>query len=235
MSLETISDHTIHSGFVSENSRVLDVGANVGLFSHEMIRRFHCRCVAVEPSPRIFDRIGTHDLLQKHNIAIVGSAGSVQFHVSDIAVASSLVRIPEGFSETVTVVGKRLEDFVEEIGWSRIDVLKMDIEGAEIGVIGSCSDAFLGSIGQVTVEFHDHIGLVSVADIESVIERFRRLGFLAMSRYRGCYYDTLFINQTLCPVSSVEYAWMKHGVLNWEGLKRRLGRWHEKLRAQPMH
>ena len=46
--IETIEDHTIHTRFLSSNSRVLDLGANRGSFSKAMITRFGCQCVAVE-------------------------------------------------------------------------------------------------------------------------------------------------------------------------------------------
>ncbi len=39
-------------------------------------------------------------------------------------------------------------------GVDRIDLLKIDIEGAEIGMFDDCTDEELSSIGQITVEFH---------------------------------------------------------------------------------
>lgn len=227
MSLIVIEDHTLHTRFLNETSVVLDLGANRGSFAKTVIDRFHCRCVAVEPSPEMFAKIEPHPLLQKYNVAITASEGAVDFHLSDIPVSSSLAHKPEGMAGTITVTGRRLDNFISELGLSRIDLLKMDIEGVEIDVLRSCSDQLLQSIGQLTIEFHDHMNVVSKSDIELQVDRLERLGFICLSRYLGCYYDTLFINQAFCPISQVEYLWYRHVIRNWEGLGRRL----QKLRG----
>lgn len=221
MNLDIIADHTLHPGFVTDTSIVVDLGANQGGFSQAMIARFGCRCIAVEPSPIMFRRIKANDLLETHNLAIAPSNGPVAFHLSSTSVASSMVREPSGTIATVTVAGKTLEQFCADIALPAIDVLKMDIEGAEIGVIDSCSDAFLRRVGQLTVEFHDHVDLVSQVDIKRVIRRLESLGFRHFSRYRRSYYDTLFLNQNLCPISPAEYVWNRHVLNNWHAVMRR--------------
>jgi FkbM family methyltransferase len=229
MPIETIEDHTLHTRFLTNESLVIDLGANRGSFVKEMIERFHCRCIAVEPSPKMFQQIEPHHLLQKYNFAIASTSGLIDFHLSDIPVSSSLAYKPEDLSETITVSCKRLDEFILELGLSTIDVLKMDIEGVELEVLQSCPDNLLKSIGQITVEFHDHVGVVSKEDIETLIKRFKSLGFLHFSRYLGCHYDTLFINQELCPISTAEYLWFRHFLRNWEGIKRRIYRWKETI------
>jgi FkbM family methyltransferase len=224
MSLEIIEDHTLDTRFLNNDSIVLDLGANCGSFSRTMTERFHCRCIAVEPSPRMFQQIEAHQLLQKYNFAIAPSEGPVDFHISDISVSSSLAYRPESLSETITIRGRRLDDFISELGLSYIDVIKMDIEGIEIDVLGSCSDSLLKSVGQFTIEFHDNIGAVSKSDVETLVQRFEDLGFLYFTRYLGCYYDTLFINQAFCPISTAEYLWSRHVARNWQGIGRRLQR-----------
>jgi len=169
----------------------------------------------------MFQKIESHELLQKYNFAITCSNGSVDFYISDIPVSSSLAYQPKSISEKITVLGKRLDDFISELGFYTIDVLKMDIEGIEIEVLRSCSDDLLKSIGQITTEFHDHLGCVSKSDIKAQIKRLEGLGFLHYSGYLDCYYDTLLINQSLCPISTFEYLWLRHIFRNWQGITRR--------------
>jgi len=135
------------------------------------------------------------------------------------------------FAQTVSVPGKRLDEFASDLGLTHIDLLKMDIEGAELDVLASCSDRFLRSIAQLTVEFHDHVGVVSKEDIRAVIRRFHSLGFVHLSRYRGCYYDTLFINRARCHLPLAEYFWLRHCVQNWRGVVRRLDRFVTRARS----
>ena len=227
MPLEIIEDHTLHTRFLTPESVVLDLGANQGCFSRTMMQRFRCRCIAVEPSPAMFQQIEPHPLLQKYNVAIAPCEGTFDFHVSDIPVSSSLGYKPEHWLETIPIQCRKLDTFITELEVPRIDVLKMDIEGIEIDVLRSCSDQVLRSVGQITVEFHDHIGVVSKTDIEAQIQRFQALGFLHFSRYLGCHYDTLFVNQVLCPISTAEYFWFRHVVRNWQGIGRRWQKWQQ--------
>ncbi len=87
MPIETIEDHTLHTRFLTNESLVIDLGANCGSFAKEMIERFRCRCIAVEPSPKMFQQIETHPLLQKYNFAISSTSGLMDFHLSDIPVS----------------------------------------------------------------------------------------------------------------------------------------------------
>lgn len=225
MTFEVIEDHTLHTRFLNSESVVLDLGANCGSFSKAMIERFQCRCIAVEPSPRMFEQIEPHPRLEKYHLAIAPESKPFDFHISDIPVASSLAHKPASLVETITIEAKRLDDLISDLGLARVDLIKMDIEGIEIDVLRSCSDKLLKSVGQITIEFHDHIGSVSRADIESQIARFKSLGFIHFSKYLGCYYDTLFLNQALCPISTLESLWFRHAVRNWKGIERRLQRW----------
>lgn len=224
MSLDLVSDHTIHPRFVTAGSVVVDLGANRGDFSAAMIARFGCRCVAVEASPATYRELERSDRLEAHNLAITPTPGPVAFNLSRVTVASSMMHEPAEAFATVTVVGKTLEQFCRDAGVPSLDVLKMDIEGAEVGVLDACSDEFLRRIGQITVEFHDHAGLVSRAEVRRVIDRLDALGFRYFSRYLHCYYDTLFLNRQRCPISSPEYLWNRHVLRNWQGVVRRVRR-----------
>jgi FkbM family methyltransferase len=48
-----------------------------------------------------------------------------------------------------------LEAFVKREGISRIDILQMDIEGAEFDILLNCDKALLGSIREILFEYHD--------------------------------------------------------------------------------
>ncbi|PSF35409.1 FkbM family methyltransferase [Aphanothece hegewaldii CCALA 016] len=222
MGFQIIEDHSLHSRYLNENSLILDLGGNQGTFSQAMVERFNCQCVIVEPSPKLFSQIKESNQIKKYNLAITNVSQPVNFNLSDIPVSSSLIYNPQLHQDTITVQGKRLDELVSELGWQKIDLIKMDIEGVEIDVLNSCSDEFLKSIAQLTVEFHDHVNFVDKPEIEKLINRFESLGFLWISRYLGCYYDTWLINTKLCQISQIEYLWLRHIVRNWWGLKRRI-------------
>jgi hypothetical protein len=70
-------------------------------------------------------------------------------------------------------LGRTLGDF----GISDIEVLKMDIEGAELEVIDSLDDNFFRGVRQMTIEFHDFLGYASTLEVNRRIDRLADIGF----------------------------------------------------------
>lgn len=91
INLETIHWHTICPQFLNSSSRVLDLGANYGLFAKAITDRFGCQCVAVEPSPVPFEAIETGPNISKIHAAAGATPGRMGFRVDEEnTLASSL-------------------------------------------------------------------------------------------------------------------------------------------------
>ena len=74
-----------------------------------------------------------------------------------------------------------LEAFCAEHSIDRIDLVKMDIEGAELDVFDTISSLLLQRIVQMTVDFHDFLQPADIPRIEAVIRRLRREGFWTLN------------------------------------------------------
>jgi hypothetical protein len=75
----------------------------------------------------------------------------------------------------------------------------VDIEGSEAQLFGSTSDATLGRIGQIGVEFHDFIpNTISSDNVRQIRRRLERLGFVCLPFSYLCPHqdtcDLLFVN-----------------------------------------
>lgn len=221
--IETIEFHTFHPRFIGRDSLVLDLGANFGRFSHQIADRYGCRCLALEPSPEVFPHLRDSERVRKYQIAVCGTSGAVPFHVSEQDLASTILPLP-GAVRTVEVPAVKLEDFIREHGRDRIALVKMDIEGAEVEVMDSCSDALLASIEQLSIEFHDFCGLVSGANVRRIVDRLEKLGFFYVRMSRVGNQDTWFINRRLCKISTAECLFIKWLSRNWRGFCRVTGR-----------
>jgi FkbM family methyltransferase len=199
MSIEIIESHSVLPDIISPGSIVVDCGANVGRFSLEMIKRFGCLCYAIEAAPDTFSRIPEAANLHRYNFALCATNKVVMLSVNeDITRSSIAVNSKEN---TIAVQGRNLEEFLmRELAERPIDVLKMDIEGAEIEVIDSLNDDVIKRVGQWTIEFHDFMDLNSVSDVERCVERIVKLGFheLFWSRYRNNM-DVLLVNKDRFP------------------------------------
>jgi FkbM family methyltransferase len=182
--LEHVKTHTFFAGSLTLQSVVVDLGANVGAFADELNRRFDCRCLAVEALPDLCATIPRRPGLEVFNVAISDADGPVTLHLSDNRECNSVdlsIATAFGYRGTVTCEGMTLETFLERQGVGQIDLLKVDIEGAEGPMFGATPDAVLQRARQVSIEFHDFIrDSISTEEVRSIFDRMGRLGFHCM-------------------------------------------------------
>jgi FkbM family methyltransferase len=208
MPLVTIRDHTFFNGNLGPGSVVLDLGANVGDFARQMVTRFGCRCYCVEAAPDTFKKISSDARVTKANYAVSGKSGTANLHIDSNPESSSLQASGSNDCRpVVTVPAKTLGEVFAEFGLGQVDLIKMDIEGAEIGVLDATPDKLLNRVRQFTIEFHDFNGMTAVSDVRRVLKRFRDLGWLVYTRSLRSYLDTLIINPHLCSCSPRELWW----------------------------
>jgi len=143
-------------------ARIIDCGANIGL-SVLYFKRLDpsCRIVAFEPDPRLFaalsENCARHGLrdVESVNSAVWTHAGTLPFW-SEGSDAGRLVDVgaapaPGGSLEVSAV---RLRDV---LGDAPVDLLKLDVEGAEAEVLLDCADR-LDAVDHLFVEYHSMLG-----------------------------------------------------------------------------
>jgi FkbM family methyltransferase len=199
--LVAVHGHHLFAPGLDPGSVVIDAGAHTGQFSSAIVGRFGCLCLALEPVPELQARIAEGPRLRKFLLALGGTDGEVTLHLSDNPEANSVhpqVASELGHRGTLVARISTLSSFLREAEVERADLLKLDIEGAEIAVLETTTDETLRRLGQITVEFHDF--LESFADhrpIEALKRRLRQNGFtcVVLSRPASNHSDTLFINR----------------------------------------
>ncbi|WP_326552384.1 FkbM family methyltransferase [Micromonospora sp. NBC_01813] len=139
---------------------VVDIGAGVGtevrLFSR--LVGDTGRVVSIEAHPRTFRCLHrTVELNALTNVtllecAVVGEAGPV--YLEDDAVDHLRNGLTSEAAGGVEVTGRRLDEVMAAAGIDRIDLLKMNIEGAELGVLAGSGDA-LDAVDNLVVSCHD--------------------------------------------------------------------------------
>jgi len=133
---------------------IYDVGANIGLSCLYFKSLYpNAKIIAFEPDPEIveilrsnLERNGFSDVLIINKAAWIHD-GSIEFGCEG-ADGSSIFYEGE---KRVLVQCVRLREFIEKEQY--IDLLKMDIEGAEIEVLNDCKDV-LDRVENVFVEYH---------------------------------------------------------------------------------
>lgn len=156
------------------------IGEDVS-FDLAMIRRFSLRVHAFDPTPRSLAWARAQNLppeLELHDLGLADYDGTASFDppLDPTHISHTLLSRKDSRGDKVTVQVQRLSTIATRLGHEHIDVLKMDVEGAEYGVIEK-----LGAEGifvrQLLVEFHHQLPEVSLRTTEQAIERLNDLGF----------------------------------------------------------
>lgn len=176
---------------------MLDCGLNEGRFSRWIADTQRCNIVGFEPDPALFARLPDIRGLTAYPYAVASHSGWVRLYRGR-AVCSSVFFREDGDSAYEEVRAVDLEAFADSRGWSRIDLLKMDVEGSEYDVLEGLSDSFLAArVGQLTVEFHDWIDSSTADRVDAIVERLKELDFFAIQYSWHTRGDYLFVNTRL--------------------------------------
>lgn len=141
---------------------IVDVGAGLGgevcLFSRLVGGRG--RVVSIEAHPRTFAglqrAIALNGLTNVLPVpcAVVGVPGRVL--LGDDPVNHTLNGLTADAAGAVVVTGRRLDEILRSLGVERVQLLKMNIEGAELEVLESSRD-LLASVDNLVVSCHDFL------------------------------------------------------------------------------
>ncbi len=144
-----------------EDAVVVDVGANIGDFTiQEVALCPRGRIYAVEPISQNARMIEVNKLLNGMSnievfpVALGADEGEITIHVAG-SQSSSYFFSHQQPEETVRLI--TLPRLMQECGIERIDLLKLDCEGAEWDILPACS-ALLPRIDQICMECHPRDG-----------------------------------------------------------------------------
>ena len=169
--------------YLDDLETVIDLGANVGLFSLYMLKKRNCkRIYAVEPTKKAFSQLSEslHDELNSsiHKLAIHNFEGKSKIKsVEDNSTISGFIDDVHPYTqhnmkeEEVDVV--TLSRFMNDHNLDRVDLIKIDIEGCEYDVIDSLSDFDLLKSDRYLIEYH----WAKTKNIKKIVDRFKFLGY----------------------------------------------------------
>ena len=211
---------------------IVDLGAHLGEFSRQALQAFGGDAIAVEANPELAARIKPQADLRVLSMAVAANTGTTTLAVGRNPEASSTVCSPTDLLSKVSVPAIGIRQLLADEAGGRASILKLDVEGAEIEVIGALSDEEISALTQVTVEFHDEHGYALPEDVARVCARMKRLGYAEFRSSRSHpTTDVLFVNRRRAGLHRAEELWLRLVVLPAMGLVRVLrriasgGRW----------
>jgi len=155
---------------VTEGAVVMDCGANQGIYACAFgaLVGPRGRVYAFEPLAYAAEtlqgnaRLNGFAHVSVEQVAISNENGTAMLDVSSGPVLASIL-MNKGRSETISVPTLSLKSFAERVDLRRLDLIKMDIEGAEY-------DALVGA-GPIIARFRPAIVLEATEDISVPVEK----------------------------------------------------------------
>jgi FkbM family methyltransferase len=129
-------------------------------FDRALNRAWGCRIHGFDPTPkskRWFERQSNAAFMDFYPVGLGTYTGTATFHLpeSDKATSGSLkADVQASLTRPIEVQLSTLSDLMARFGHTRLDILKVDIEGAEYDVLPALlADGI--DIDQILIEFHD--------------------------------------------------------------------------------
>lgn len=141
---------------------IVDLGANIGAFSiysASILKKFKPRIIAVEPSSENFQLLTSNisanrlgKLIKPLQVAITNRNGTA---ILDTSGAKDAFKISSKRTLSHEVIKSRtLVNLCRSAKISKINLLKVDIEGSEFEVIGSSINTLRKKVESIIVEIH---------------------------------------------------------------------------------
>lgn len=189
-----LEDYFINKINFKDNDIVVDCGANIGELYVALNINFSAKInyIGFEPSPNEFRCLILNASNQKHyQVALSEKSKRQKFYISSEEADNSLIE-PKYFSKTINLKSERLEKLVSK---SKIKLLKIDAEGAEIEVLKGCKN-ILKSIKYISVDLGPERGINSEPTFKDVIPYLITNGFviqeISQKRYTFLFYNPMF-------------------------------------------
>ncbi len=155
-------------------------------FEDAVITRFGCRVVGFDPTPRSVRYLSQRKAIPgfaHFPYALADTDGVIEFsappgHIADQVSASAVAAYGTCSTARFKVPCRTLPSALAEAAVPRIDVLKLDVEGAEYAVLKSAAErGWLTSVQQVLVEFHHFLPGLHADQTRESLQLLRKQGF----------------------------------------------------------
>ena len=228
MNIVEIYSHHVLLDRITTGGTVLDLGFGRGLFSRALTAFVPVNIVGVEANPGLYPPEGLPPGMNVVNRAVVpdGTQGdTVDLFVGKNSEASSVInRGRTVLPASIQVPVLSFADALASCHVPVVELVKMDIEGAEVEILRQARVSDLQRVKQITIEFHDFLGLHTKREIRRVLRRLSDAEFVVVKFPTLSYSDVLCLNVNLLGFSLLERWQAKYVIRSSVRLKNLFGR-----------
>jgi len=173
---------TVNPFLLNENSIVYSfgVGDNIS-FDLALIEKFKCKIFLFDPTPRSIEWLESQNLPSNirffpYGLSNYDGIASFMPPENPKYISYTLINDEKDKKKLINLEVKKITTIMRELGHDKIDLVKMDIEGAEYGVI---EDIILSKINvsQVLIEFHHRFPEIGIKKTKLSINQLRKAGY----------------------------------------------------------
>lgn len=167
---------------IKKGESVMDIGANIGVFSLYAMKNGAERVYSIEPLPQNISLIRknfTANRLNEPNIinaAVSQKNGVGIFYVADLDSHGLLFNhsYNQFHSGRINVRTIKLDELFTIYKIDRLDFLKIDCEGSEGEIINSTKKSTWKRIKKIAIEYHNNVSVLSHIEIIKIL---KNMGF----------------------------------------------------------
>jgi FkbM family methyltransferase len=140
---------------LNQDSVYVDVGAYIGDFAKKIHDKFGCKIYCFEPVNKYFQQISkTFDGISNAEYYNIGLGNQNQN--MDINIEGDASSLHKSGNQTETIIIRNIVDVFRKLSISNIDLIKINIEGAEYDLLDhSIETGLTNNIKNIQVQFHD--------------------------------------------------------------------------------
>lgn len=176
------ANFTITPNQLDASSVVYSFGVGTDIsFDLALIEKYKLTVFAFDPTPKSIQWVKSQQVspaFKLHEYGLAHYDGTAQFNPPENPnhVSHSLIDNPTTSTNSFAVEVRTLTTIMKELGHQHIDVLKMDIEGAEYDVIDNIINANI-EIKQWLIEFHHRFDTIGIQKTKKAIATLNKNGY----------------------------------------------------------
>jgi len=173
---------------LTSNSLIFDIGTgNDANFSQDLIKHFGLKSYGFDPTRKHYEALKQVEKESQKkftifNYALSDKSGEAEFNESSSNISGSFfcdhINIKNDNIKKYVVKIISLQDIFSKLAITKVDLVKIDVEGEEYKIIDSLTKNLTEKIDQFVFEFHHHcIDKYSILDNLKAIKKMGSLGF----------------------------------------------------------
>jgi len=192
LGLEHHKPNFLYMDSFTENSKIIDVGCGYEAdFSVHLIEKYNLKSFGVDPTQKHISSLKeiskkTENKFSHLQLAVSSRCGTIIFNETQQNESGSIFEdhcnIFNDEIKNYEVESVTIGELIKRIDVDKIEILKLDIEGAEYDLLSKVTKEELNAVNQLYVEFHHRVVKRYTAnDTKTIVERINLLGFKSYS------------------------------------------------------